>query len=380
MPQRPSSIVRQADAEDPAAQPWYAVTADGDSALRIIPGLTLGEHPDGALALNARAPGARWVIVEIRRGEASFRALEAHRLVARDEGGLDHVPLCDGLCLALPNNLLRISRSIRAPAASGPTVSVDVAGAAPEPDGAAEAHPGPGSAPASAPAAGMAAPVAAAAPVEPAAGLRPAVAWALGAGALCSVLVAAWLSSAPPPVPAPQQQAAVPETGPAARSPPGPVADGPEPASATTVVPLRRPATALRLLPVHGDVAAAVPGADPAAGPDAAPAPPAATADAAPAAPRLAIARQRLEAGRITYPPGDNAVALALAVLRDHPGHPGAMALLGRCTAQLLEEARAHRAAGRGYEARNTLEELLGFNPEHPEARRLWDEWVGTPR
>jgi len=381
MPQRPSKIVRRADADAPAAQPWYAVTADGASALRIVPGLTLGEHPDGALALNARAPGARWVIVEIRRGEASFQALESHRLVARDERVMDHVPLCDGLCLALPNNLLRISRSIRASAASGPTVSVDVAGAAPEQEDAAEADDGPGSAPEARPAsvaAGRATPVAAAPPVEPAAGLRPPVAWALGAAALCSVLLAVWLSSAPPP--APGQQAAIPETEPAASSAPGPGAAGPEPASATTIVPLRRPATAVRLLPVPGDLAAEVPGTDPAGSAKATAAAPAARPDAAPVAPLLAIARQHLEAGRVTFPPGDNAVDLALAVLRDHPDHPGAMALLGRCTSQLLEEARAHRAAGRVYEARNTLEELLGFNPEHPEARRLWAEWVGTAR
>jgi len=296
---------------------------------------------------------------------------------------MEHVPLCDGLCLALPHNLLRISRSIRAPAVSGPTVSVHLAGPAPEPDGSAEVHADSRASAAGPPAAaGVIAPEGAVSAVEPAVGLRPKIAWALGAGAVGSVLLAAWLSSAPGP--GSHQQSPMPQAEPAATSPAEPVAgSGPEPASGLSIVPLKRPATALRLLPVPGDVVAAGPEAGASAGPDApaaAATPAAATADAPPAGPRLAAARQHLEAGRVTYPPGDNAVALALAVLRDHPGHPEAMDLLGRCTVQLLEEARAHREAGRSYEARNVLEELLGFNPEHPEARRLWAEWVGTPR
>jgi len=353
---------RQATAQAVPADEWYAVTDDGDSALRISSGLTLGEHPDGALALNAPAAEARWVTFEVRRGEASLSVLASRRLVAEDQRALDRVPLSDGLCLELPHNLLRISHSIRAPAATGPRLYV-VAAQASVP----EREPDP--APESEHVVSKPAP----AEKQPATGLRPALAMALGAGLVGLVLLASWQQLSPG-VPDPDGAA------PVAAQPSGPAAGeagaadmGP---AAGPVVAVRLGATPMRLLPLPAGAAPAP--ADPAE-PGAATSEPLASA-ASPADPRLEMARRYFEAGQITMPPDENAVALALAVLRDHTQHADAMVLLGRCTTTLLDEARAHWAAGRSFAARNSLEEILGFNPDHPEARQLWAEWVGTRR
>ncbi len=95
---------------------------------------------------------------------------------------------------------------------------------------------------------------------------------------------------------------------------------------------------------------------------------------------RLERAREALEQGRITYPPGSNAVALLRDLLNERPGHPQAVAMLGECTARLIDAAVQAHQAGLDYEARNTLEEVLGFNPDSARARQLWREWVGTRR
>jgi len=95
---------------------------------------------------------------------------------------------------------------------------------------------------------------------------------------------------------------------------------------------------------------------------------------------RLDRARVLLDQGYITYPPGGNAVALLVDVLEDHPGHPRAMDMLDESTVRLIEAARQARARGLDYEARNSLEEVLGFNPDNATANRLWREWIGEDR
>jgi hypothetical protein len=106
----------------------------------------------------------------------------------------------------------------------------------------------------------------------------------------------------------------------------------------------------------------------------------AAVAEPAPDDGRLARAEELLEQGYVTYPPGRNAVALLTSLLDDYPGHPEAMALLGDCTDVLIEAAIDARRRGLDYEARNTLEEVLGFNPDNQRALALWEQWVGAPR
>jgi hypothetical protein len=46
----------------------------------------------------------------------------------------------------------------------------------------------------------------------------------------------------------------------------------------------------------------------------------------------------------------------------------------------LLTTASQAYERGQVYQARNTLEEIFGFNPDNRRARQLWREWVGTER
>jgi hypothetical protein len=95
---------------------------------------------------------------------------------------------------------------------------------------------------------------------------------------------------------------------------------------------------------------------------------------------RLTRARALLAQGNITYPPEANAVSFALDLLAEQPAHQGALAVLGEATNQLLTAAMQSYERGLDYQARNTLEEIFGFNPENRRARQLWREWVGTER
>jgi hypothetical protein len=95
---------------------------------------------------------------------------------------------------------------------------------------------------------------------------------------------------------------------------------------------------------------------------------------------RLTRARQLLARGAITYPPDANAVSMALDLLAEQPGHQGALDVLTEATNQLLTSAIQAYERGFDYQARNTLEEIFGFNPDNRRARQLWREWVGTAR
>ena len=94
----------------------------------------------------------------------------------------------------------------------------------------------------------------------------------------------------------------------------------------------------------------------------------------------LARAEQLLDEGFITFPPQGNAVAVLSTLLERHPGNAPALALLGECTNRLIDSAIEARSRGLEFEARNTLEEVFGFNPDHPVANALWQEWTGAPR
>ncbi|MFU8817189.1 MAG: hypothetical protein ACNA7W_17720, partial [Pseudomonadales bacterium] len=95
---------------------------------------------------------------------------------------------------------------------------------------------------------------------------------------------------------------------------------------------------------------------------------------------RLVQARLLIDQGRITFPPEGNAVALLSRVLADQPDNAEALAMLGVATHRLLDAAARAHAAGDPYEARNLLEEVLGFNPYNQRANRLWAEWVDRSR
>lgn len=168
-------------------------------------------------------------------------------------------------------------------------------------------------------------------------------------------------------------------------APPDTVAEAPAAAPAATASSTGQPAT--------GDVEPDAPAPNPAAaaesaGPEPeadapAPAPDGgATASAQAAVPdwRLVRARELMEEGYITFPPDDNAVAYIERLLADEPGNPRALALLAECTSRLIDAAVRAHDQGLEYEARNTLEEILGFNPGHRQANRLWQEWVEDAR
>lgn len=92
---------------------------------------------------------------------------------------------------------------------------------------------------------------------------------------------------------------------------------------------------------------------------------------------RLLRARRLMAEGDISQPPGQNAVAMLTSLLADDPDNQAARALLEQCGARLIDTAMTYHDRGLEYEARNTLEEVLSFQPDDPEANRLWREWVG---
>ena len=95
---------------------------------------------------------------------------------------------------------------------------------------------------------------------------------------------------------------------------------------------------------------------------------------------RMANARALLDAGQITEPPGNNAVYELKIVLYREPANETALALMGEAAERMLVAATTAYDAGLEFEARNLLEELLAFHPDHAEANRLWAEWTGSPR
>lgn len=93
----------------------------------------------------------------------------------------------------------------------------------------------------------------------------------------------------------------------------------------------------------------------------------------------LADAQALFQQGDIVDPPGRNAVATLVALLKLNPENEGAMALMFDCTVRLLDEARDAVRAGEDFQARNIVEEVLAFHPSQPDALQLWEELVGRP-
>ncbi len=487
-----------------AGAEWYVVSDHGDSALRITPGLQIGETDEGYLTLNDPDPRHCWIAFDLDAGRPSVEVVDSQHLLVLDGGrGTGRERLLSGSRLVLPNNTLYISRDFAVPRHDGPALEVLAAGDLPRPGTAAA---GPmetavsDTAPAS-PARSAAVPEPAGDPGGPA--RNPG--GGLGMDELSAIAaraaVRAERSAAPPRRSTTSQRAGsalrdlLPEPARAAPASPSPEKRGTAAAHARPAgvkrAARRRPrghgrgrrasprwlvaaavvavgvAVAVVRSPSHplvremslaadeavadagelfawartlaaeapapesaspdapsaadpgeaGGTAATTPDPEPRQGamaaaraaggaPEAgsseggaetsanatanAPAAPVpgeperpsqqAATPAAPADWRIERAREALEQGRITYPPGNNAVALLDDLLEERPGHPVAMAMLGECTARLIDAAVQAHQAGLDYEARNTLEEVLGFNPDSARARQLWREWVGTRR
>lgn len=344
---------------------WYAVTDDGGSALRIRSGLHIGETEHGALVFNDGLRGRRWVVLEITAdgGCVAHAADETHRLV--DEDGRTHrqYALSPGATLAFPGNTLRISEHIARPAQPGPRLAVQgAAEATAEPaDRTADAAAVDATGPAEPAAPSTASPPPVHEPEPEAAPAQPLRRWKVGAGvAAGGSLIAALLVW-----PFLQDRPNAPSTATVAEPVVAPV----EPVE---IPPVARRPVAVPLVPIDLD------GLPP---PRLLPAPAVAAAEESAAAAEpvfaaeLGRARELLEAGYITYPPDDNAVAVLIGILQRQPGHAEAMAMLGECTTRLIDAAIEAREQGLAYEARNLLEEVRGFNPDNERANRLWREW-----
>jgi hypothetical protein len=90
----------------------------------------------------------------------------------------------------------------------------------------------------------------------------------------------------------------------------------------------------------------------------------------------LRRARDYIDRGLITSPSSGNAVAELRGALSRSPANQEAGALMDAAAAKLVVAAREAQAAGLDFEARNLLEEVLGFRPGHPEAVRLREAWM----
>ena len=111
--------------EAPAFQEWYVVTRGGASALRMTPGLTVGESDSGALALNDPEVGNQWVEFVVADSGELWATIVTRDKSLRVAGTtcLRH-PLPVGATVRLPNNTLHISRDIDMPRLSGTVVEV----------------------------------------------------------------------------------------------------------------------------------------------------------------------------------------------------------------------------------------------------------------
>jgi hypothetical protein len=89
----------------------------------------------------------------------------------------------------------------------------------------------------------------------------------------------------------------------------------------------------------------------------------------------ISRARELMELGYFTTPPGNNAVAV-LRGLEGATGDPRIQAILLECADRMVEAAVEARAAGLDYDARNLVEEVLAFDPRHERATALWRAWA----
>jgi hypothetical protein len=111
--------------DSPALQEWYVVTGGGASAVRMMPGLTVGESDSGALALNDPDVGNQWVEFVLADNGEPWATIVTRDKSLRVAGTscLRH-PLHVGATVRLPNNTLHISHDIRPPRLSETVVEV----------------------------------------------------------------------------------------------------------------------------------------------------------------------------------------------------------------------------------------------------------------
>ncbi len=91
----------------------------------------------------------------------------------------------------------------------------------------------------------------------------------------------------------------------------------------------------------------------------------------------LADAMRLFDQGYITGPAERNSVSILNRILRDEPDHQEAVVLLKRCADRMLEAAVTAQEHGLDFEARNLVEEVMAFYPDHQRALALWARWAG---
>jgi hypothetical protein len=309
---------------------WYVVDTAVGAALRILPGLTVGETESGSLALNDRRPDRQWVRFDYDGDRRLWIEAAGDQWMLSDDGRTRHqrLPLESGVTLVLAHVRLCISDDMHAMPADGPTIDV------------VPAKPAHGQTPADDQ------------PGRKRGRFRPVL---LGAVAVMLGGFAVHLATSPLSVPTVpgvfMSEVAVPQLD-------------PQP-SAVAEVASRRHVAPPELEPVVLLVEAPTEGTD---------------RGAAEEDWRLARARELMRHGDITYPPGSNAVELLTDVLEEAPDDQAAADLLRECSARLVDVAVAYHDRGLEYEARNTLEEVFSFHPEHAVAKRLWRQWLVEAR
>ena len=92
----------------------------------------------------------------------------------------------------------------------------------------------------------------------------------------------------------------------------------------------------------------------------------------------LADATALFEQGFITGPQPRNTVAILREILRQEPQHAAAAALLKQCADRMVNAAILADQHGLQFEARNLLEEVMAFYPNHANAADLWQRWTDT--
>lgn len=94
--------------------------------------------------------------------------------------------------------------------------------------------------------------------------------------------------------------------------------------------------------------------------------------------PRLARAAQLIAQGAILAPREGSAVSLIMSVLAEDASSPAAVRLLNRSASVLVAQADEEYETLGVFAARNTLEEVLSFHPNHGPANQRWRAWVTT--
>jgi len=92
---------------------------------------------------------------------------------------------------------------------------------------------------------------------------------------------------------------------------------------------------------------------------------------------RLERARNYLDRGAIITPADNNAVRQLSLVLHADPENPEALSMMGEAADKMVDAAVEAYEQGASFEARNLIEEVRVFHPQHAAANEYWRRWTG---